>query len=138
MARAPWSLEELELSYNFFHGAGAGPALAALARRRGLRSQTLDELEPCAAGFEALVEAAWPALTSFSATLMGRWEDEAEEWDRWTLESSAGGADALGAAAFAGPPALEVLDLSGVALGEAGAALLASRRWTRLSMLFLK
>jgi hypothetical protein len=44
---------------------------------------------------------------------------------------------ALGAAAFAGFPALEELSLSGVRLGEAGARLLASRQWLRLRLLFL-
>ena len=47
------------------------------------------------------------------------------------------GPHALGAAAFAGFPALEELDLTLVALGEAGAALLASRRWLRLRKLVL-
>ena len=42
------------------------------------------------------------------------------------------GPRALGAAAFAGFPALEELGLSGVPLGEAGTRLLASRRWARL------
>jgi hypothetical protein len=45
-----------------------------------------------------------------------------------------GGAHALGAAAFAGFPALEALDLSYVALGEAGARLLASRRFRMLRL----
>jgi hypothetical protein len=47
------------------------------------------------------------------------------------------GPHALGAAAFVGFPALEELDLSGVALGEAGAALLASWCWARLVKLDL-
>ena len=47
------------------------------------------------------------------------------------------GPHALGAAAFAGFPALEELDLSDVKLGAAGAVVLASRRWPRLRELTL-
>jgi hypothetical protein len=51
--------------------------------------------------------------------------------------ASAAGPHALGAAAFAGMPALEWLDLSAVRLGDAGATMLASRRWSRLKQLDL-
>ena len=47
------------------------------------------------------------------------------------------GPDALGAAAFAGFPALVELDLRWVALGEAGARLRASRCWARLRVRLL-
>ena len=76
-----------------------------------------------AASFKVLVEASWPALTSLSAC---------------AAKLAFDGPHALGAAAFAGFPALEELDLSEVALGEAGAALLASRRWPRLRKLELR
>ena len=137
IADAPWPLEELALSFNDFSAAAVGPALAALSRLPRLRRLDVSYCELSAANFKALVEAAWPALMYFSAVMSDRWLDVADYMDRWTLESSAGGPDALGAAAFAGFPALEVLDLSGVALGEAGAALLASRRWARLKVLQL-
>ena len=75
-----------------------------------------------AAGFKALVEAAWPALTFVYAN---------------RAEVAFDGPHALGAAAFAGFPALEGLYLSGVELGESGARLLASRRWARLQVLSL-
>jgi hypothetical protein len=75
-----------------------------------------------AAGFKALVEATWPALTHLYAKSSGV-----------ALEDP----HALSAAAFAGFPALAELHLSGVQLGEAGARLLASRRWTRLKYLNL-
>ena len=48
------------------------------------------------------------------------------------------GPHALGAAAFAGFPALEELDLSEMVLGEAAARLLTSRRWARLRKLNLR
>ncbi len=47
------------------------------------------------------------------------------------------GPHALSAAAFAGFPGIEEPDLDGVELGEAGARLLASRRWERLEDLSL-
>ncbi len=73
------------------------------------------------AGFKALVETAWPALASLRAQEAG---------------VRFNGPHALGAAAFAGFPALEELHLHGVKLGEAGAALLA-RCWPRLQLVFL-
>ena len=76
-----------------------------------------------AAGFEALFEGAWPALTS--------------QVNASTAKVAFAGPYALGAAAFAGFPALEELHLEGVWLGEAGARLLASRRWPRLQTLIL-
>ena len=75
-----------------------------------------------AAGFKALAEAAWPALTSLGA------RQAAVQFE---------GPHALGAAAFAGFPALEDLVLVHMELGEAGARLLASRRWPRLQKLDL-
>jgi hypothetical protein len=48
-----------------------------------------------------------------------------------------GGAPAFGAAAFAGFPRLETLQLAGTELGEAGAHALARRRWRRLRTLGL-
>jgi hypothetical protein len=139
LAAPAWPLEELNLSHSWFCGFGAGSALAALPRLLRLRSMWLDECDLSAAGFKALVEAAWPALTNCSAGMSNRWHcaHAADFMERWTLKSIAGGHDALGAAVFAGFPALEVLDLSGVALGEVGAALLASRRWARLRVLRL-
>ena len=41
LANTPWPLEELDLSQNDLSGAAAGPALAALARHRGLRCLTV-------------------------------------------------------------------------------------------------
>ncbi len=105
---------------NDFSGAAAGPALVALSRRAGLRRLSVDQLS--AAGFKALDEAAWPALASLSARFASVAFD---------------GPHALGAAVFAGFPALEELDLAGVPMGEAGAALLASHRWLRLGGLNL-
>ena len=121
IAAAPWPLEELDLSDNDL-GDADGPALAALARHRGLRKLDVGLCDLTAAGFKALVEAAWPALTYFDAR-------EAKAADE--------GPHALGPAAFAGFPVLEELDLTDVVLGDAGAALLASRRWLRLRELYL-
>ena len=116
LANAPWPLEELNLCDNDF-SAAAGPALAALSRHRGLRKLDVSFSPLSSAGFRALVEATWPALTSFSSRVAG--------------------ARALGAAAFAGFPVLEELVLTRVQLGEAGLQLLASRRWHRLRRLKL-
>ena len=123
LAGAPWPLEELNLSHNDFSAAAAGPALAALARHVGLRRLNVSFCELSAAGLKALAEAAWPALTHLR---VGGGE-----------LGFFNGTHALGAAAFAGFPALVALDLSRMELGEAGARLLASRRWTRLRKLSL-
>ncbi len=96
--------------------------LAALSRRAGLRRLTVYDCRLSAVGFKVLAEAAWPALTRLSA------RGAALAFD---------GPHALGAAAFAGFPALEEPHLPSVALGEAGAALLARRRWPRLRELIL-
>ncbi len=132
LANARWPLEELDLAGNTFDAAADGPALAALSRHANLRKLSLDRCWLSAAGSarpcrtsrqdKALVEATWPGLTSLKAS----WADVARD-----------GPHALGAAAFAGFPALEDLVLYGVRLGEAGAALLASRRWPRLKVLGL-
>ena len=123
VANAPWQLEEVDLSDNDFSSAAAGPVLAALARRHaGLRRLNVSHSSLSAAGFKALVEATWPALTYLAAR---------------KAEAAFNGPPALGAAAFAGFPALEELSLSLVRLGEAGARLLASRRWARLRRLEL-
>ena len=122
LAAAPWPLEELDLSRNDFSAAAAGPALAALSRHRGLRRLDVGHCRLSAAGFKALVEAAWPALTHLSAA---------------DAKVAFSGFDALGAAAFAGFPALEELDLLCMWFGKTGAALLASRRWERLRELNL-
>ena len=124
VANAPWPLEELNLRSNDFSAAASGPALVALSRHAGLRRLNLSNCSLSAAGVKALLEAAWPALASLAA------------------EARPGGPHldgphALGAAAFAGLPALEELDLDGVKLGAAGAALFASRRWARLRRLSL-
>ena len=123
VANAPWPLEELDLSCNNLSADAAGPALAALSRHRGLRRLDVNYCHLNAASFKALVEAAWPALISLCAI---------------GAEMAFAGPHALGAAAFAGCPALEELDLSFVDLGEAGAALLASRCWSRLRKLNLR
>ena len=123
IANAPWPLKELDLSSNDFSAAAAGPALAAISRHRGLRRLDVGFCALSPASFEALVEAAWPAMTSLSAADAGVAHDSPH---------------VLGAAAFAGFPALEELDLSFVRVGEAGAALLASRRWARLKKLTLR
>ena len=117
LANAPWPLEELGLFSNNLSAAAAAPALSALSRHGGLRRLGVAGCSLSAAGFKALVEAAWPALTSLNAK---------------KAEARFNGPHALGAAAFAGFPALEELDLYGVPLGKAGASVLASRRWPRL------
>ena len=123
IANAPrWPLEELDLSCNNYSAAGVGHALAALSQHAGLRKLDLGICKINAAAFKALVEAVWPALTLLSAH---------------RAKAAFDGPHALGAAAFAGFPALEELQLAGVKLGEAGAALLASRRWARLQTLNL-
>ena len=122
VANAPWPLEEVGLAANDFSAAAFGPALAALSRHARLRFLDTGSCRLSAGNFKARVEAAWPALASFGAGEAACTTD---------------GPHALGAAAFAGFPALEELYLSGVALGEAGARLLASRRWPRLRMLQL-
>jgi hypothetical protein len=71
------------------------------------------------AGLTALAEAAWPALTHLSAVMA---------FETLAMRSGERNACVLGAGAFAACPALEVLDLSFVRLGEAGARLLASRQ----------
>ena len=124
VANAHWPLEELDLSQNDFSAAAAAAvtALAALSRIACLRCLHVGSCKLSAAGFKALVEATWPALDDLVA------DNAAVAFD---------GPHALGAAAFAGFPALEVLDLHEVRLGEAGAALLASRRWPRLGDLYV-
>ncbi len=119
VANAAWPLKELDLSRNDFRDAAAGPALAALSRHARLRKLNVSYCRLSATNFNALVEAAWPALTSLDAK--GRID----------------GPLALGAAAFAGFPVLEELDLWCIKLGEAGAELLASHRWARLRRLNL-
>ena len=123
VANAPWPLEELDLLGNDLSAAAAGTALAALSRHRGLRKLNLNCCRLSAAGFKALAEAAWPALTSLEA---------------YKAEVTFSGPHALGAAAFAGFPALEEANFEAVPLGEAGARLLASRRWARLRKLDLR
>ena len=122
MANASWPLEELTLTRNDLSAAAAGPALAALSRLVGLRRLDVGSCMLSAAGFKALVEAAWPALTSLCAV---------------GAEVALDGPLMLGAAAFAGLPALEELNLQWVKLGEAGARLLSSRRWPHLRKLNL-
>ena len=122
VANAPWPLEELDLSYNDFSSAAAGPTLAALSRLASLRRLDVSHCHLSAAGFKALVEATWPALTFLDAAV---------------AKVALSGPHALGAAAFADLPALEELDLSFVRVGEAGAALLASGSWARLKKLVL-
>jgi hypothetical protein len=120
VANAPWPLEELDLSFNVFNATAAAPALGALSRHARLRGLDVSHCDLSAAGFKALVEARWPALTFLDAD---------------GAKMAFDGPHALGDAAFAGFPALETLDLSNVKLGEAGARLLASRRWARLKSL---
>ncbi len=119
LASSPWPLEELDLGGNDFSAAAARPAFAALSRRAGLRCLGVRFCRLSAAGFKTLVDAEWPALT------------------RLLAGAATHGADALGADAFAGFPALEELALASVRLGEAGVRLLASRRWPRLNRLEL-
>ena len=119
LADTPWPLEELSMSSG--DCSAAGPALAALSRHVDLHSLHLSD-PLSAAGFKALVEASWPALTHLNTF-------------RTKVEFD--GPHALGAAAFAGFPALEEPNLSSVELGEAGAQLLARRRWVRLKTLNL-
>jgi hypothetical protein len=112
---------------------GAGPFGQRLERRRrwararGALARApappgCGQLPPQRGRLKALVEAAWPALILLSAG---------------GADVAFFGTDALRAAAFAGFPSLEELDLARVRLREAGAALLASRRWPRLKMLKL-
>jgi hypothetical protein len=106
LARADWPLEELDLAKNEeAGGAEAGPALRALARRGRLRRLDLALCLLGAAGFKALAEAAWPALTHLNAAFS---------------DAEFHGPHAL-TVAFAGFTALEELDLTGVELGPAGA-----------------
>jgi hypothetical protein len=49
LANAPWPLEELDLSGNDFSAAAAGPALAALSRRVGLRGLAVNDCSLSAA-----------------------------------------------------------------------------------------
>ena len=120
VANASWPLEELYLSSNDLSAAAA--ALAALSRHVGLRCLSVSDCDLSLAGFRALIEATWPALTYLSA--QGARMDFV-------------GSFSLGPAAFAGFPALKELDLSCVGLGGAGARLLASRRWEHLRVLKL-
>jgi hypothetical protein len=120
--KARWPLEELYLSGSDFSAASTGPALAALSRNLALRRLNVSNCWLTADGFKALVEAAWLALTSLSAA---------------HAEVAFDGPHALGAAAVTGFPALEELVLIGVKLREAGARLLATRRWARLEFLDL-
>ena len=122
LSNAHWPLEELDISSNDFRAAAAGPALAALSQHARLRKLDVASCHLSAAGFKALVEAAWPALAYLDAGGAG---------------VAFAGPHALGAAAFAGFPALEQLDLAEVVLGEAGAQVLAGRRWPRLRVLNL-
>ena len=118
LANAPWPLEELYLSGNDFSAPAAGPALAALSGHVGLRRLNVKGCNMSTVNFKALVEAAWPALSS--------------------LECDMGfdGPHELGAASFAGFPALEELNCD-VIPAEAGVWLLASQRLPRLSALDL-
>ena len=115
-----WPLEELNLARNNFSAAAAGSALAALSRLRCLRKLRVGDCGLTATGFKALVEATWPTLTCFAV---------------YSIRCPYYGP--LGAAAFAGFPAIEELTLWGLNLGEAGARLLANRRWPRLRKLDL-
>ena len=121
LADAPWPLEELDLSSNYFRAAADGPALAALSRRVGLRRLHLFGCVFSPANFKALVEADWPTLTFLDAK-----------------QGTIDGPLALDAAAFAGFPALEELVLPTMRLDEADARLLLSRRWPRLARLDLR
>jgi hypothetical protein len=123
VANTPWPLKDLDLSFNDFSDAAAGRALAALSQHRGICHLHVGCCRLSAAAFKTLVEASWPALTSLSASRA------AIEFD---------GPHALGAAAFAGFPELDELQLSWIELGETGAHLLASRRWPGLRMMSLK
>ena len=126
IADAPWLLEELRLPHNDLSADAAEPALAALSQRRpGLRRLDLNHCHLSGASFKVLVEADWPALTSLSTA-----------WAKVEFK----GRRALGAAAFAGLPALEELNLEGVLMGAAGARAVAaaSRRWPRLRELSLR
>ncbi len=102
LATAPWPLEELDLSRNNFSAAAAGPALAALSGHARLRRLDVSHCRLSAACFAALVEGAWPALTYLNAHNGITAQDP----------------HALGAAAFAGFPALEELDVSWMELHE--------------------
>ncbi len=111
LAAAPWPLEELDVVGGDYRAAAAGSALAALSQRAGLRALITGRCKLGGAGFAALVEGAWPSLAMLDTQEM--------EVD------FGGGAPAFGAAAFAGFPRLETLQLAGTELGEAGAHSLA-------------
>jgi hypothetical protein len=122
IANAPGLLEELVLSLEDFGADAAGPALAALSRHVGLRKLVVRKCSITVAGFKALVEAGWPALTYLDAG-----------GARLTFY----GTHAPSAAAYARFPALEELHLFGTLVGLAGRRLLTSRRWTHLRKLDL-
>ena len=121
LAAAPWPLEELDLSDCDLSDPAAAPALAAFSRYAGLFDLTLNHSRLSAAGFKAVVEAAWPRLFTLQAQ---------------RARAAFDGPHALGAASFAGCPGLGSLDLSGMRLGEAGARWLASLRWAELGRLY--
>jgi hypothetical protein len=116
-----WPLEDSDIFDCNLSGA-AGCALARLSRHARLRKLQVRWASLGAAGFKAIGEAAWPALTTFTvAQAVAAFE----------------GPSALGAA-FAGFPRLEELTLMMMPLGEPGAQLLAIRRWPRLRKLSLR
>lgn len=123
LANAPWPLQELNISRNNMKATDAGPALAALSRHRDLRRLDIGYCSLSAAGFKALVEATWPMLTTFVA------RGANVEFE---------GPYALSSTAFAGFPAVRILDLFRVSIGEVGAQLLSSQRWECLVILDLQ
>ena len=127
LARAHWPLEELDIGYNDFSDDAAGPALVALARHAGLLRLCVSECRLSPASFKALIEGTWPALTSLSA----------RSPCYGGLASLDPGAFFSPAAAFAGFPKLEKLEMSSLPLGKAGARVLARQRWPRLRELVL-
>jgi hypothetical protein len=122
LARADWPLEEPDLSKNEeAGGAEAGPSLL-VSRSAGA----------CAASPSPCASSARPASRRSPR------RPAPAHLNAAVSDLDFHGPHALTAAAFAGFPALEELDMTRAELGPAGALLLACRRWARPKSLVLR